>query len=102
MYDEAEIVLRNELVNTIEAQQTGSQPRQVVVFSDFLASKEVTKQWLAFLRLVYPRSWVTYIEDGWSGKGVLILTLYGHYTTAGLRVACRVHGIEGDFVGGVF
>ncbi|MFN3188706.1 MAG: hypothetical protein ACK42D_04170 [Candidatus Paceibacteria bacterium] len=83
----------------IEVEQIEDLPRRVI-FSEFSASPDTIKQWLAFLREIYPRSWVRYQEDKERGTRVLTLRLYEGRTTAGLRVACRLYNITGNAVEG--
>lgn len=84
------------LVSEIDRTQNDLKPIQTLVFIDFCASPETIKQWLAFLRMVYPQRWVDYQENSLYGSKVLTLYLYEHYSLAGFRVACRLYGIEGD------
>ena len=81
----------------MEVEQIEDLPRQVI-FSGFSAPPDVIKQWLAFLREVYPRSWVRYQEDKERGTRVLTLRLYEGRTTVGLRVACWLYNITGNSV----
>lgn len=70
----------------------------LVTLSGVSAPPDVIKQWLAFLRMVYPSSWVRYEVDKQRGAKTLTLRLYSHRTAVGLRVACWLYAVEADWM----